>query len=395
VTIRYLDGPPPTADLVIVGGGVVGAATAFHAKRAGIHPLIVEARPRLSTLTTPVAAGAFRLQFDDREELDLVRESAETFLNFEEVTRQSEYPLRVEQRGYLWLTTSQETAASQRALVGRLHAWGQTDVELLDGDRTRERFPWVSPDVVGSRFRAGDGFLDTKQLTFGLASGASADAVTSCAVTGFDLEGDRLVAVRTARGTISCGAAVICAGPLSGPVAAGAGLQLPLVTVNRQKLIVPDLAEVPANGPMVVDEDTGAHWRPALRGAWLLFTDPDTPPSEPTFDVALDHRFAFRLLDPSSPVAAARVVPFWRDVWERGADHWLLQAGQYTITPDYRPVIGPTAVEGLLINTGYSGHGIMLSVAGARILTQELVGGAGDGPFRPDRVFEPIPQPTL
>jgi sarcosine oxidase subunit beta len=395
MSVRYLDGPPPTADLVIVGGGVIGAATAFHAASAGIHPLIVEARPRLCTLTTPVAAGAFRLQFDDREELDLVRESAETFLHFEEVTGQSEYPLRVEQHGYLWLTTSPETASRQRELVDRLHGWGQVDVELLDGDRTRERFPWVSPDVVGSRFRAGDGFLDTKQLTFGLANGAGADAVTSCAVNGFDLKGDRLVAVRTDRGAIACGAAVICAGPLSGPVARGAGLELPLTTVDRQKLILPDLPAVPADGPMVVDEDTGAHWRPAQRGAWLLFTDPDTASSDPTFDVALDHRFAFRLLDPSSPVAAARVVPFWRDVWERGADHWLLQAGQYTVTPDYRPIIGPTGVEGLFINTGYSGHGIMLSVAGARILAEALVGGDDDGPFRPDRVFEPTPQPTL
>ena len=395
MTIRYLDGPPPTADLVIVGGGVVGAATAFHAARAGIRPLIVEARPRLCTLTTPVAAGAFRLQFDDREELDLVRESAETFLNFEEVTGQAEYPLPVAQRGYLWLTTTGATAARQREIVKRLHAWGQTDVELLDGDQTRERFPWVSPDVIGSRFRAGDGFLDTKQLTFGLASGAGTGVVTSCAVTGFDLEGDRLVAVRTVRGPIACGSAVICAGPLSGPVAARAGMNLPLVTVNRQKLIFPDLPDVPPDGPMVVDEDTGTHWRPAVRGAWLLFTDPATRPSEPTFDVAVDHRFAFRLLDPSSPVAAARVVPLWRDVWERGADHWLLQAGQYTVTPDYRPIIGPAGVEGLFVNTGYSGHGIMLSVAGARILAQTLVGGAGHGPFRADRAFEPIAQPTL
>ena len=66
MTIRYLDEPPAVAELVIVGGGVVGAATAFHARpRRDCVPLIVEARPRLCTLTTPVAAGAFRLQFDD------------------------------------------------------------------------------------------------------------------------------------------------------------------------------------------------------------------------------------------------------------------------------------------------------------------------------------------
>ena len=192
VSIRYLDDPPASAEVVIVGGGVIGAAAAFHAARAGLRPLIVEARPRLCTLTTPVAAGAFRLQFDNLEELELVRESVELFLNFEELTGQRDYALPVAQQGYLWLTTSEATAASQRASVAQLHAWGQTDVELLSGDETRARFPWVAPDVVQSRFRAGDGFLDTKRLTFGLVSGAGADVVTSCAVTGFETEGGRL-----------------------------------------------------------------------------------------------------------------------------------------------------------------------------------------------------------
>ena len=394
MSIRYLDDPPASADLVVVGGGVIGAATAFHAARAGLRPLILEARPRLCTLTTPVAAGAFRLQFDNLQELELVRESVELFLDFEERTGQRDYPLAVAQQGYLWLTTSEGTAASQRALVSQLHAWGQTDVEPMSGEETRARFPWVAPDVIQSRFRAGDGFLDTKRLTFGLVSGAGADVVTSCAVTGFVTEGGRLTGVRTSRGTVGCGAAVICAGPLSGLVASEAGTELPVVTVNRQKLIFPELPEVPPGAPMVIDEDTGTHWRPAMRGAWLLFTDPATPPSQPTNDVPLDHRFAFRLLDPASRVAAARVVPFWRDVWDRGADHWFLQAGQYTVTPDFRPIIGPVGPDGLYVNTGYSGHGIMMGVAGGRILAERIT-GSGGGPFEPDRTFEAAAAPTL
>src|SRR6266567_5072339 len=146
-------GLPRTADLVVVGGGVVGAATAFFAAAAGLKPVIVEARPALATLTTPVAAGAFRLQFETREELDLARESVALFLNFEEVTRQRRYRLDLRQPGYLWLTTSEETAARQRHLVARLHGWGQTDVELLDGDEARRRFPFVGPNVLQARFR--------------------------------------------------------------------------------------------------------------------------------------------------------------------------------------------------------------------------------------------------
>ena len=396
--MRYRTEPPAAADLVVIGGGVVGASTAWHAAREGLRPVIVEARPALCTLTTPVAAGAFRLQFDNLEELTLVRESADLFLHFEERTEQRDYPLGVRQQGYLWLTTSEPVAAAQREVVKQLDQWGQSDVELLSGDDARRRFPFVGPDVLQARFRGGDGFLDTKALTFGLAASSGAEIVVDCRATGFETspDGSTLTGVRTDRGTIACPAAVIAGGPLSGAVAGAAGLTLPIVTVRRHKLILPDLPAVPPGAPMTIDEDTGAHWRPALQGAWALFTDPTTPPEPPTDAVATDPSFAFQLLEPSGPASLARVVPFWRDVWERGDAHWLLQAGQYTVTPDHRPLIGPAGPRGLFVNTGYSGHGIMLGPAGGRLLADLLTGAAtGDGPFAVDRAFADRPQPTL
>ena len=73
----------------------------------------------------------------------------------------------------------------------------------------------------------------------------------------------------------------------------------------------------------------------------------------------------------------------------------MLQAGQYTVTPDHRPLIGPTPIQGLFVNTGYSGHGIMLSPAGGRILADELTEAGSPNPFRPDRSMEARNQPTL
>lgn len=393
--MRYLSEPPPSADLVVVGGGVVGAATAFYAGRAGLRTLILEARPALCSLTTPVAAGAFRLQFDNLEELMLVRQSSELFLNFEEATGQDEYHLGIRQQGYLWLTTDERVAEGQRTLVERQHGWGQDDIKLVAGDDVRRRFPYVGDNVLQARWRAGDGFLDTKELTFGLALASGADVVVDCAATGFVTSGGRLTAVQSTRGLIPTGAAVIAAGPMSGPVAALAGVDLQVVTVTRQKLILPDVPEVPPDAPMTIDEDTGVHWRPALAGAWLLFTDPTTPVSPPTDNVPTDPVFAFGLLDPSSPNSVCRVVPFWRTVWERGSAHWLLQAGQYTVTPDHRPLVGPTSIDGLWMNTGYGGHGIMLGPAGSRLLVDLFTGKAEENPFALDRVFEEREPPTL
>lgn len=353
--------------------------------------MLIERREALATLTTAVATGAFRLQFDNEEELRLVRHSVELFRNFAEITGQTRFDPAVRQQGYLWLTAEEDGVARQRRLVARQHRWGQTDIEALDGDETRRRFPFVGPNVRGARFRQGDGFLDPVALARGLAAASGAPIVTGCGVTGFRSRGGCLTGVETTAGVIATETAVIAAGPLSGLLTAALGLALPLATVRRQKVILPELRQVPPDAPMVIDEETGTHWRPALGGAFLLRTDPDTPPTPPTEDVPADPAFAAQLLDPASPVAAARLVPFWRAIWaDRARLDYRIVAGQYTMTPDHRPLIGPTALDGLWINTGYSGHGVMAGPAGGALLVELLTGrlAPAENPFRPDRAFE-------
>lgn len=389
--VSYVDAPPKTAEMVIIGGGVVGAASAFFARAAGLDPVIVERRPALCTLTTPASTGAFRLQFDNREELDMVRESVELFLRFQEVTEQQEFELSIRQQGYLWVTTDETKAERSKHLVELQHSWGQTDIEFLTADRLRTEFPYVTPNAVAARWRSGDGFLDPKILTMGLVAASRARVVTACEVTGFVETDGRLAAVATSRGTIATGIAVIAAGPFSGIVCRTAGVELPIETVARQKVVIPEAPVVPGWAPMTIDDDTGAHWRPALSsGAFLLFTDPATKPTPPVEDVPPDHEHVFGILDPSSPHSIARIAPFWARVWERNSVTWLVQTGQYTMTPDHRPLIGATAIDGLFVNSGYSGHGIMGGPAGSRRLI-DLVTGRTDedeNPFRLDRAFE-------
>lgn len=388
-SVNYINTLPAAADLVIIGGGIVGTATAFFAARAGLRPLLLERRPALCTLTTAAATGGFRLQFDNAEELTLIRESVALFLDFAAITGQTVYDPMIRQQGYLWLATEPETAVRQCELVALQHGWGQGDIELLDGDEVRYRFPYIAENVVQARFRQGDGFLDPKRITMGFAAGSGVPIAVNCGVTGFRVVGGRLTAVETDAGTVLTDTAVVACGPLSGLLAETADVWLPVSAVRRQKVILPDLPDVPPDAPMTIDEETGVHWRPALRGAYLLFTDPTTPPTAPVEDVPTDRRFAFQLLDPASPIAAARTAPFWRSVWERNSAPWLIQAGQYTMTPDHRPLIGPTAIDGLWVNTGYSGHGVMGSPAGSRLLIDLLTGAIAPdtNPFRLNRPF--------
>jgi len=378
---------PLSADLVVIGGGVLGAATAFYASRANLRTVVIERRPLLCTLTTPVAAGGFRAQFDNPEETALARESIATFDNFAEVAALPGYDLHLQKQGYLFVTTNVATARRQAERIARQHAWGVDDAELLSGSEARYRFPYLGQDIVSARFRAGDGFLDPKRLTYGYARASDARFVVATSATGFRLAGGKIQGVVTDRGEIATDAVVIAAGPFSGVVARWAGLDLGVTAVRRNKVILPDVPDVPADAPFVIDEDNGAHWRPAFRGALLVFTDPATPPAEPSWDVSADHDFPFLLLDPSSAHTVARACPFWGKVWARGTDSWYLQAGQYTYTHDHRPLLGPTAVPGLHLNVGYSGHGVMGSAGGSRRVIDLLLGRADavSNPFRYDR----------
>src|SRR5689334_5216411 len=253
---HYVQTLPPTADVVIIGGGIVGAATAFFACRAGLRVVLLEKRPALCTLTTPASTGAFRLQFDNPEEIALVREGIDLFEHFAEVAELPGFDIGIKRQGYLFCATSDAGVQHQQHFVEALHGWGVTDVELLSGDEARYRFPYLSPEIVQARFRPNDGWLDPKRLTFGYARASGAAICLEAPATGFVLRGDRVTGVRTPKGTITCEHVVVAAGPFSGPVAAMAGLQLDLRPTIRHKLVIPELPDLPADGPMTIHEET-------------------------------------------------------------------------------------------------------------------------------------------
>ncbi|MDE0710446.1 MAG: FAD-dependent oxidoreductase, partial [bacterium] len=212
-------GLPAGAELVIIGAGIVGASTAFWAERAGLSPVVLDARPVPASLTTPASTGAFRLQFDNREETELVRETVDLILNFAEITGQDAAPLAIRQPGYLWATTSEEKAASQGRLVARQHSWGQTDIEILGGDEARRRFPYLSGDVVSARYRADDGFADPRALTLGLLRASAAPLHVSCRVVSLGEAPSGGYDVGTSRGPIRAEQVVIAAGPFTAELA--------------------------------------------------------------------------------------------------------------------------------------------------------------------------------
>ncbi len=388
---------PRSADVAIIGGGIAGLATAWYARRAGLSAVVIERRPALGTLSTSAATGGFRLQFDNRDELELVRESLPIYARFAEEAGLPGWDLGMHAQGYLLCAFEPATAARQRDRVARQHAWGLTDVELLSGDAVRARWPWISERVRQATWRAGDGWLDPKRLAVGYAAASGAPCAVGAEALAIEREGGRVTGVTTSRGRVSAGAVVLAAGPFSGEIARGAGLSLPISPTRRHRLVMPSVPEAPADAPMTVDEDSGAHWRPWLGGAHGMWTRPSVPAEAPLDDVPPEDAFAFALLDPASPSALARLSPFWASVWRRQSLHWTLRSGQYDDTPDRRPLLGATSLAGLYLNTGHSGHGVMSSAGSARLTLDAVLGtlAHASNPFRFDRAFEPLDPAAL
>lgn len=373
---------PAPADLVIVGGGVIGAATAYFATHAGLKTIVVEKRAALGELTTSASLAAFRAQFADPANIAMMQESIALFERFEELTG---IHIGLHQQGYLFVTTKDDGYAQCQARVALQKSFGLDDVELFTGDECRARFPYIAPEVTAATFRQRDGWLSAHELTYGYARASDASFFIETAVIDFCRAQNKIVGVVTSRGEIHAAHTVICAGPFSGVIAQKAGITLPIENVRHQQLTLGKHPRIPRDAPMVVDSDTGAHWRPEGQGAVFGYSRPE-PPSEPLEYVPTDWDFPAQVLD-----GVARVTPFWNEIIPhlKRADLGLV-AGQYTETPDLNPLIGATEIEGLWLNTAYGGHGVMMSAAGARLFVDVLTGKVNDtaNPFRVNREFK-------
>jgi len=383
ITVPQVGDLPRSADIVIIGGGIIGCATAFYATEAGFDTVVLERRDGLGTLTTAASEECFRAQFDEPENVRMVVESIAVFEDFADVVRIPGCDINIHQQGYLFLTAADEGPELLKKRVQHQHSIGLSDVEFLDGDEVRRRFPYVGPTVLGATFRAKDGWLSTHELTYGFGKGSSAFFALRTAATGIRVDAQGVSAVATTRGEISTRCVVIAAGPFAGIVASWVGVQLPLSNLRRQKVVLGSVPLVPRDAPMTIDQDTGVYWRPEVGGAAMGWALPEEP-SEPMEQVPTDWTFPAVVLE-----GVARLVPFWQQVAEAlTRDNIFLSAGQYTCTPDNKPIIGPySSVPGLYLNLGYAGHGIMASAGGARLLVDLIIDprANAENPFRYER----------
>jgi sarcosine oxidase, subunit beta len=367
-----------TAEVVVIGGGCMGASVAFHLSRLGVTDVVlVEREAMLGAGSTGRNAGGVRHQFSNEANIRLSIESIAMLARFrDEVGHEIDF----HQDGYLFLLSSEASVAAFRRNVDIQRACG-IDVQWLDAGGAARLAPGLdTTGVLGATFCQHDGIADPNGVTMGFAKAAQAGGVEvwrETEVTGIDVVGGRVAGVRTSRGHIATRVVVNAAGPHARQVGRLAGVDVPVDPFRRHIFIAQDFTRtVPPNRIMVIDFDTTFYFH--REGAGVLFGMGD--PKEPSgFDTTVRWDFL-----PEVTQVALERLPALEDASISHA--W---AGLYEMSPDANPLIGPApGVDGFFLINGFSGHGFQHSPAAGRILADLIAGrdaGAGLEPFSPAR----------
>jgi sarcosine oxidase, subunit beta len=357
-----------TADVVIIGGGCMGASVAYHLARLGVTDVVLlERETMLGTGSTGRNAGGVRHQFSNDANIKLSIESIGLLERFAEEVG---HPIDFHQDGYLFLLSSPSSVDTFRRNVALQRGLG-IDVEWLDASEAAALATGLSVDgVLAATFCRRDGIADPNGVTMGFAKAAQSLGVTierDVEVTGIALAAGRVSGIETARGTIATPTVVNAAGPYARLVGKMAGADVPVDPIRRHIFIAAPgpgqtALHVPSSHIMVIDFDTTFYFH--REGAGLLFGMGERH-EQPTFDTTVQWDFLPQVID----VAVTR-LPALADASISHA--W---AGLYEMSPDGNPIVGAAdGVDGLYLINGFSGHGFQHSPAAGRILADVIAG---------------------
>lgn len=341
-----------TADVVIIGAGIVGSSIAWHLTEAGCgHVVLLERESQPGTGSTGKSMGGVRAQFSLEADIRMSLFSISFFRDFASGYRA---------QGYLFLATNSGQMDALRANVDRQRSLGVDAVRLVS---TREALALVpqleTEDIVGGSFCPTDGFVDPHTLTTGFLRGA--ELMRETEVIGLDLDGRGIAGVRTSHGSIASRVVVNAAGPWARDIAAMAGFDLPVVPLRRTLVPTEPFDKVTHEAPMTVDLSNGFHFRPDGLGFLFAWADPEDSAHEAFIEKILSH--------------AARRVPAFAEVQVNPSRAW---SGWYEMTPDHHPILGRSPVDGFYLANGFSGHGVMHSPATGKILADLIIKGRTD-----------------
>jgi sarcosine oxidase subunit beta len=245
-----------TAEVVIIGGGCMGASTAYHLTRLGITDIVVvEREPLLGMGSTGRNAGGVRHQFSTEAN---VRLSIESILALERFSEEIGYEIDFHQDGYLFLLSTEESARSF-AINQEMQRRLGVEVHSLTPEEARKLAPGLEVDgIIAASFCARDGIADPNGVTMGFAKAAQGRGAEICReteVVAIEQNAGRVSAVTTNKGTIETSTVVNAAGPYARAIGQMAGLDIPVSPLRRHIFITEPLAAAPSTRIMVIVRD--------------------------------------------------------------------------------------------------------------------------------------------
>ena len=352
---------PSSANIVIIGGGVMGASTAYHLAARGVKDIVLLEKQEFWGMgATGKCAGGIRYQFSTEINVRLSLLSLPMLERFEEEIGQA---IDLRWPGYLFLLTNQREVEIFRHNVAMQHALG-VPTEWLDADEIRRRVPVLAAeDVIAGTFHRGDGLADPNGVVVGYVNAAKrlgVTALTNTPVVDLHVTNGRITGVETAHGAIACETVVNAAGPWAAAVSDMASVPLPVIPVRRQILTTTPLPQLPADFPFVIDFARSLYFHPEGEG---LLTGQSNPDQAPGFDEQVDRQWEYAHLE-----NAVQRLPLLEEAGI--AARW---AGLYEVTPDAHPIFGRVPqLDGYFVVAGFSGHGFMHG-PGAGLLMSEII----------------------
>ena len=356
-----------TADVVIIGGGIVGSSIAWHLTHAGCKSvLVMERESSQGKGSTGKSMGGVRAQFSTPVNIQMSLYSIPFYARFEEAVG---HPADYRPQGYLFLATKDSHLAYLRSNFERQKKLGLTTARLLPAGEIRAMLPQLrSDDVLGGSFCSTDGFVDPYSVMNGFMASAVEHGATlwkKTEVTGITKDQQSAFRVETTRGPVSTRTVVNAAGAWAAQIAKLLGVDLPVEPLRRMLVPSEPFSDFPHSSPMVIDMSTGFHFRPEGRGFLLAWNDPEETPG---YKTDFEPSFIEKIL-----MHAADRVPAFENLPVNPKRAW---AGLYEMTPDHHCILGPVAdVPGFFLANGFSGHGVMHSPATGKILADLILQG--------------------
>lgn len=373
-------------EIVIIGGGVVGASVAYHLTQRGARDVLILERESVQGMgSTGAATGGARAQFETDINIKMSMHSLDFFQNWE-------FDCEYDPKGYLFFATTDEQFDYLKRNVEKQRELGVRDVEIVDVKTIADIVPGMNcEDITGGSFGKYDGFINPLAIMRGftesaLSAGARIEFDTS--VQSINVVAGKVGSVTTNSVEIECETVVLCTGAWAKKLAATAGVDLPVEGQRRQIVWARTSEPLPENLPMVIDIGSGFHFRPARdwtasvplataasrmpskggtpndRDIIFASPDPDEPPS-------LNTRFDETFIEKVYPKARQRAA----FLYEAKVVREKCRAGLYENTPDHHAILSGCDVSGLYFANGFSGHGVMHSPATGRALAEIILDG--------------------